>query len=340
MSTSVDGRRGAWVAWQAGVMRWVVYGAGAVGGVLGGRLHEAGHDVVLVARGAHRDAVARAGLRIATPQGSSVVAVPVVGGAAELDLSVPTTILLAVKSHQTHAAVEDLTAVAGPGTPVVSVQNGVANERHLLRHFADVQGVCVVMPTTHLEPGVVEQQSSPVPGILDVGGFPAGTNETTHRVARAFGSAGFESVAREDVMAWKHRKLLSNLANAVDACCPAGPEADELSARARREGEAVLARAGIAFVSAQEDRERREDLLRLAPVGGRDRAGSSSWQSLSRATGSVETDFLNGEIVLLGRLTGMPTPCNELLQHTAGQVARRGGAPGSVDAGGLLARLG
>ena len=51
-------------------MRWVVYGAGAVGGVLGGLLHEAGEDVVLVARGAHLDAVRRDGLILATPEGT------------------------------------------------------------------------------------------------------------------------------------------------------------------------------------------------------------------------------------------------------------------------------
>jgi 2-dehydropantoate 2-reductase len=324
--------------WQGEGVRWVVYGAGAVGGVLGARLHEAGHDVVLVARGEHRRAILERGLTLRTPDGARTLTVPTVGTAAELDLSEPALILLAVKSHQTHAAVEDLVAVAPATTPVVSLQNGVCNEPTLLRFFADVYGVCVMMPTAHLEPGVVEQQSHPVPGILDAGRYPSGVDATTRVVAEAVGSAGFVSEPREDIMAWKHRKLLANLANAVQACCGPGPAADELTARAREEGAAVLHRAGVAVVSEEQDRERRGDILRSGGAGGR--SGGSSWQSLRRGTGSIESDYLNGEIVLLGRLHGEPTPCNELLRRTAVAMAREGAAAGSLDAAQLLSRLG
>ena len=320
-------------------MRWIVYGAGAVGGVLGGLLHEAGEDVVLVARGAHLDAIRADGLTLASPDATRTVQVPAVRSAEELDPLVATTVLLAVKSHQTHAALEDLTAVLGPETPVVSVQNGVANEPALLRHFADVQGVCVMMPTGHLEPGVVEQHCSPVPGILDVGAFPGGANDTSAAVAAAFRSAGFVSEPRDDVMAWKHRKLMMNLGNAAQACCGSGPGTRELADRAVLEGEAALAAAGIAVVSRDEDRERRGDILRVGTIPGRERGGGSSWQSLRRATGSIETDYLNGEVVRLGRLHGVPTPTNELLQRTARRLAQTGAQPGSVDPASLLASL-
>ena len=319
-------------------MRWVVYGAGAVGGALGARLHAAGHDVVLVARGEHRRALVERGLTLRTPEGDRTLQVPTVGTAAELDLGGPTLVLLAVKSQQTHAAVEDLVAVTPPEVPVASLQNGVCNERTLLRFFADVYGVCVMMPTAHLEPGVVEQESHPVPGILDVGRCPGGVDATTRVVAEAFRSAGFVSQPREDIMAWKHRKLLANLANAVQACCRPGPAAEELTARARAEGAAVLRRAGVAVVREEADRERRGDILRSGGAGGR--SGGSSWQSLRRRTGSIESDYLNGEVVLLGRLHGEPTPCNELLRRTAVAMAREGAAPGSLDARDLLATLG
>ena len=75
------------------------------------------------------------------------------------------------------------------------------------------------------------------------------------------------------------------------------------------------------------------------PVAGRERGGGSSWQSLRRATGSIETDYLNGEVVRLGRLHGVPTPANALLQATARRLAATGGEPGSVPAADLLARL-
>ena len=60
-------------------MRWMVYGAGAIGGVLGGLLHEAGHDVVLVARGPRLDALRRDGLTLASPKGTRTVDVPAAG---------------------------------------------------------------------------------------------------------------------------------------------------------------------------------------------------------------------------------------------------------------------
>jgi 2-dehydropantoate 2-reductase len=320
-------------------VRWLVYGAGAVGGVLAARMHEAGLDVTAVARGAHLDAIRANGLVLATPEGERRVPLPVVGSAAEVDLTVPTIVLLAVKGHQTSTAVEDLTSVGDP-VSVVSVQNGVANEPTLLRFFADVQGVCVMMPTGHLEAGVVEQHCSPVPGILDVGAFPAGGTAATGTVAEAFRAAGFVSEPRADIMAWKRRKLLMNLGNAVQACCGRDdPDADRLRAMVVAEGEVALAAAGLAVVSAQVDRERRGDLLQLRELPGRPRGGGSSWQSLRRSQGSIETDYLNGEIVLLGRLHGVQTPANELMRRTALRMAREGAAPGTVTAQELLARL-
>jgi 2-dehydropantoate 2-reductase len=58
--------------------------------------------------------------------------------------------------------------------------------------------------------------------------------------------------------------------------------------------------------------------------------GGSSWQSLARGTGSVEADYLNGEIVLLGRQYGVPTPVNETLQRLANTAARERRSPGSM----------
>jgi 2-dehydropantoate 2-reductase len=74
-------------------------------------------------------------------------------------------------------------------------------------------------------------------------------------------------------------------------------------------------------------------------VGGHDLSGGSSWQSLARHTGNIEADWLNGEIVLLGRVHQIPTPVNELLQATANRMAAQGSAPGSIPAEELLAQL-
>ncbi|HEY2288497.1 MAG TPA: ketopantoate reductase C-terminal domain-containing protein, partial [Streptosporangiaceae bacterium] len=83
--------------------------------------------------------------------------------------------------------------------------------------------------------------------------------------------------------------------------------------------------------------ELRGDQVQIAPANGARRGGGSSWQSLTRGTGSIEADYLNGEIVLLGREHGVPTPVNELLQRLANQFARDRRAPGSITDGELAA---
>jgi 2-dehydropantoate 2-reductase len=140
-------------------------------------------------------------------------------------------------------------------------------------------------------------------------------------------------------MRWKYRKLIVSLSNAVQAACRESPARAELVERVRAEGEAALAAAGIDAVTAAEDAARRGDLLRVGDIAGAVRPGPSSWQSLYPGTGSVEADWFNGEIVLLGRLHGVPAPANELVRRTVNQLARGHGRPATLRAEDLLARL-
>ena len=166
-------------------MRFVVYGAGAIGGVIGARLFEHGHDVALLAAGAHLDAIKANGLRIESAAGSSTLAVPAAEHPAELELGSEDVVVLAMKSQDTIAALEELAACAPVELPVVCAQNGVANERVALRFFPNVYGMCVMCPTGHLEPGVVEAYSSPISGLLDVGCYPNGVDRTAEEIAAA-----------------------------------------------------------------------------------------------------------------------------------------------------------
>ncbi len=77
--------------------------------------------------------------------------------------------------------------------------------------------------------------------------------------------------------------------------------------------------------------------MTVVPVDGVPRAGGSTWQSLARGTGATEADYLNGEIALLGRRFGVPTPVNDLLQRIAVRFARERRAPGSMSAAELEA---
>ncbi|MGH3212166.1 MAG: ketopantoate reductase family protein, partial [Trebonia sp.] len=67
-------------------MRYIIIGAGAVGGTIGGCLGLAGHEVVLIARGAHLDALRADGLRLSTPSGTDTIAAAAIGGPDEIDL--------------------------------------------------------------------------------------------------------------------------------------------------------------------------------------------------------------------------------------------------------------
>jgi 2-dehydropantoate 2-reductase len=316
------------------VTRFVVYGAGAVGGLVGARLAAAREEVLLIARGAHGEAIRRDGLAVESAEGRKVYRLPVAGEPRAGLFRSGDVVLLGMKSQDTSEALSALRRVASSSTPVVCLQNGVDNERAALRLFSDVYGVCVMCPSGHLEPGVVQAFSSPVPGLLDVGRYPSGTDSYTSIIAGAFRSAGFDSLERTDIMRWKYCKLLRNLGNAVAALLPPGDRAG-IDRSAREEAVACLAAAGIDHASTDEDDERRGDIMKVRPLGEGLRPGSSSWQSLQRGTGSIESDYLNGEIVLLGRLHGIRTPVNALLQALADRAARTGASPESLTAAGF-----
>jgi 2-dehydropantoate 2-reductase len=313
-------------------MRVVVFGAGAVGGAIAARLFEHGYEVVAIARGAHFEAERDNGLGLVDPDRKVTLPIPVVDDPARIDWRADDVVLVTTKSQDSTGAFGALAATAGSAVPVVCVQNGVANERTALRRFENVYAICVMLPAEHVEPGLVAASSAPVTGLLDIGRYPTGLDDTVHAVAAALSGATFESIPRPDVMRWKYAKLVMNLANAVEALCAPDDDATALGRLARREGGAVLRAAGIDFASIEEDRERRGERLtpRLA------RGGGSTWQSLRRGTGSLETDYLNGEIALLARLHGVAAPVNALLQSAANDAARRKLAPGSRRASDLL----
>ncbi|NUP02601.1 MAG: ketopantoate reductase family protein [Nonomuraea sp.] len=314
-------------------MRYIVIGAGAVGGTIGARLHQGGHEVLLVARGAHYEALKRDGLRLITPNSDETLRIPTAPG------PVPTrdddVLILATKSQDTLAALEPWPV----DLPVVCAQNGVANERTVLRRSERVYGMCVWLPSQHLEPGVVAAYGHPYSGLLPVGRYPQGVDELAERIVDALGKHGLLSLATPDVMRWKHGKLLSNLGNAVEALVGHADGMTEIVARARAEAEHVLDQAGIPFSTPQDEREIRGRKVDVQPIEGIRRGGGSSWQSLARGSGSIEADYLNGEIVLLAREHGLPAPVNEVLRREANRYAREKLPPASMPVAELTALI-
>ena len=322
-------------------MRFVIFGAGAIGGVVGARLHQAGAAVQLIARGAHHDAIAAGGLTLETPVERVTLRIPVAPTPAAAALTAGDVILLAVKTQDTVAALDALRDAVADPLPVVCLQNGVENERLAARIFPDVYGAVVMTPTAHLEPGTVQAYATRVTGAIDVGRYPRGVDGLAVEVCGALAGARWESTPQDDVMRHKHAKLLANLGNAIEATC--GPRSDgagELAAAAREEARAVLDACGIAYdVPEVEDVAARWRRWEVGEIAGRPRAGGSSWQSVVRGTGRIETDYLTGEIVLRGRQAGVATPVNALLQSLARQTVAAGHRPGWISAREILARL-
>jgi 2-dehydropantoate 2-reductase len=311
-------------------MRFVVYGAGGVGGVVGGRLAQHGHDVALIARGAHYEAIFTNGLVLESPDDVQRLSIPVFEHPSRISWSPSDVVLLAMKSQDTLAALDALASAAPFTTPIVCLQNGVVNEPAALRRFRDVYGVFVYCATGHLAPGVAKAWYSPITGILDIGRYPSGMDRTALEIAEALRSATFHAEVRPDIMRWKYRKLLMNLGNAVEALCGPVERGNSIVSAAREEGTACLIAAGLAFASDDEAPVRREKELKLRPIGPDARPGGSTWQSLARHTPTTEVDYLNGEVVLMGRTLGIPTPVNETLQRLMTTAVRDGAPPGSL----------
>jgi 2-dehydropantoate 2-reductase len=320
-------------------MRFIIIGAGAVGGTIGARLSRSGHDVVLVARGRHLEAIRSKGLTFHAPDGTATLRVPAVSGPEELDLTADDVLVCAVKSQDTHDVLDTWAHVpVGPSgrpaaavLPFVVAQNGVANEVAALRLFARVYPVCVWLPATYLEPGTIHAEGAPSSGFLTVGRLGGPLDDVTAALVAALSASRFLAVEDAEVMRWKHGKLLSNLRNGLDAACGGGPRTQSLADRLGEEGRAVLSAAGIAFSTPEEEAARRGDAVQVRPAPGTERGGSSTWQSLARGTGGIEVDYLNGEIGLLGRLHGVPTPVNDAVQRAAHRLRRDGRPPRSID---------
>lgn len=126
----------------------------------------------------------------------------------------------------------------GERLPLVCAQNGVESERLALRRFRRVYGMCVWLPATFVEPGEVAAACTPLTGILHLGRYPTGTDGTVRLIAADLEQSKLLAPVVPDVMRWKYGKLLSNLANAIEAVTGplTGQPASDLFERAFAEG--------------------------------------------------------------------------------------------------------
>ena len=313
-------------------MRVVVCGAGGVGGGIGGRLWGAGIPVVLVARGAHGEALRARGMTLMEPAGTRALQIPTVSRVIEVDWRSGDVVILATQLQDAGPLLDELALCAPDELPVVCAQNGLAGERMVARRGLAAHGMLVWLPAACLRPGEVRMHGTPGPGILDLGSWPSGVSTPLDLLADGLRGAGFDVVLRPDIMDWKRAKLLTNIVGMLHAVM--SPGFDDIAAGIVAESEAVFRAAGLEVIDKDVLMER-VGTLNQAPVGDLRRGGGSAWQSLVRGTGS-EVHYLCGEITLLGALHGVPTPLNRAVQRVTQQILSGRRAVRSVAAAELL----
>jgi thiosulfate/3-mercaptopyruvate sulfurtransferase len=334
--------------------RYVIIGAGAVGVTFAAQLAEAGRDVLLVARGEQLAALREKRLRYVRPDGERVLDVPSAATPAEAALRSGDILVLATKTQDAAATLaewadapvgdETGAATAGASLPVLTLQNGLDAERSALRHFATVFGGVLGLPANYVRPGEVVSPAAPLVGAVWVGRYPAGPagpDERLDAVAADLRAAGFGVQTLADVRPAKAAKLLVSITFILDALYRPSEHRDRAAQLLREEARAVLTAAGQEIGELFDSTIDLTDFVIRRLEGQTDR-GNSTWQSLSRSfagrgrASSLETDYLNGEIVLLARLHGRHAPANAAALARIHRAAREGTAPRSLGDDDLL----
>jgi 2-dehydropantoate 2-reductase len=317
-------------------MRIAVIGAGAVGSVIGGLLAEAGEDVTLIGRRSHVDAVNRNHLRIDGALGAMQVRVR---AAERLDFE-PNLVLLTTKTQGVAAAAREIRPYV-IGVPVVTMQNGVRSDELVANVLGkdDLLSCVVLFGATFLEPGRVTYSPQ---GVL-VLGIRFGPIDERARTIAAILDRAVPTRLSANIAGAHWTKLIVNENNALPAVTGLSiqdvnrqPALNKLAILLMREAMATIAAAGIKLASLPKlPATALRTLLRMpTPVAarllrvlsrslGRTPALGSTLQSIRRGE-RTEIDYLNGEIVALGKRTGRPTPYNAAVVHLVHQVESTG----------------
>ena len=282
-----------------------------VGGFFGGRLAHAGYDVGFIARGEHLAAMRATGLTITNePQGDIHVRdVRATDDPAALGLV--DIVILSVKLWDTEAAARAIRPIVGPGTGIVSLQNGVTADDILRREFgsAAVMGGLAYCATRISAPGTIAQTGTLQQ--VTVGEYDGLPSPRADFLRGALSHSGVKADLSSDVRRAKWEKyvfLVGMSGTTATMRSPIGPIRTNPQARGyllelMRETVAVGRALGVGLSpDYAEDRLAFAD--RLPP------SMTSSMQSDLERGGRLELPWLSGTVVELGRATGVPTPAN------------------------------
>ena len=296
-------------------MKIAVMGAGSVGCYFGGMLARAGHDVTLIARAVHVQAICRDGLLLDTQTFCEHVQVRADSEAdsvrhAEL-------VLFCVKSIDTATAAASIAPHLADGATVLSLQNGIDNAQRLesvLRQ--QVLPTVVYVATEMIAPGHVKHQGR--------GELVMPDSAEGRWLAELFRPASIPVYLSDNLAGAQWAKLIVNCAYNALSAIPQVPfgqllEGEGVESVMRDVVEECLAVAGAAHIRVPGDPW--EALRRTGSQAGQ---YSSMAQDLARGK-RTEIDHLNGYVVRRGQTLGVPTPVNRSLQVLVKLLERRGG---------------
>ncbi len=316
-------------------MKIAVIGAGAIGSVIGGLLSKAGEDVALIGRKSHVDAINQNGLVLEGESGRIVIKVK---AAENLDFK-PDLALLTVKAQDVESSVRKAQVFLS-GTLVVTMQNGVQSDGQVAKLLGkeNIISSVVTFNGQFLEPGKA-LYSIPFSKTALLIGEPFGNKGNRLKTLSALLNKAIGTDISEDIRPAHWTKLIWNLQTAVPAVTGLSyqdsyqyPKVRELTINLLKEGLKVTKAAGIKTadvpglpmepieIMARESLPIASTLLKkIAESLGKVPVLGSTLQSIKRGT-STEVDYLNGEIVNLGKEMGIPTPTNSLTVGLVHQV--------------------
>lgn len=295
-------------------MRVAVMAAGALGAYFGGRLAEAGHEVHFIARGAHKDAIERSGLKVESPVGDILIK-PANVTDDPAKVGVVDVVLFAVKLWDTEKAGALSKPFVNKDTRVLSMLNGIDSVDRLTPILGDV--VCAAptrISAVISSPGVIAHKGAFANfrcGFLD-GREDARLQSLVDEIRAARVEATFSTDIRKSL--WEKFVFLVGVSGATastrSAMGPilADPDTRALFESLMRETEAVGVKSGVAIEGEV------EKLMQVANGMG-PHIKASMLEDLERGN-RLELDWLQGKVVELGRKLGIATPANEYVYKT------------------------
>ena len=293
-------------------MRIAIMGSGGLGGYFGARLVEGGADVHFVARGKHLEAMRSNGLRIEGPE--PVHARKVHATDDPREIGVADVVMLCVKLWDTEQAIAQMRPMVGPGTAIVSFQNGVLKDQYLRAAFDErqVMGGVGYIATTIEAPGVI-RQTGPMQRLL-FGEFDGSRSERGQDLLAACLAGGIKAELSDQIVReiWQKYVFLVGLSGTTTTIrMPIGPIRSDPRTRAfllevMREVVAVGRAHGVALPE-----DYAQVRLQLADDVSPDMT-SSMHHDLQRGN-RLEVRWLAGGVVELGRAKAIPTPLNRAI---------------------------